>query len=64
MANKKELDNGLKYKGFKQYLHENNQIYFQELYNYIKELNNDLDKLKGVSNNLLDEEITNKLNDL
>ena len=26
-----------------QYLHENNQIYFQELYNYIKDFNNDLD---------------------
>ena len=29
--NQKELDNGLKYKGFKQYLHENNQIYFQQI---------------------------------
>ena len=60
--NQTELDKGLKYKGFKQYLHENNQIYFQELYNYIKDFNNNLDKLKGVSNNLLDEELTNKFN--
>ena len=60
--NKKELDKGLKYNGFKQYLHENNQIYFQELYNYINDFNNNLDKLKGVSNNLLDEELTNKFN--
>ena len=44
------------------YLHENNQIYFQELYNYIKVFNNNLDKLKGLSNNLLDEELTNKFN--
>ena len=60
--NQTELDKGLKYKGFKQYLHENNQIYFQELYNYIKVFNNNLDKLKGISNNLLDEELTNKFN--
>ena len=57
-----ELDNGLKYKGFKQYFHENNLIYFEELYDYIKDFNNNLDKLRGISNNLLDNEFTLKIN--
>tara|TARA_B110000259_G_scaffold156065_1_gene177414 strand:- start:671 stop:2602 length:1932 start_codon:yes stop_codon:yes gene_type:complete len=57
-----ELDNGLKYKGFKQYFHENNLIYFEELYEYIKDFNNNLDKLRGISNNLLDNEFTLKIN--
>ena len=35
---------------------------FNKLYNYIKDFNNNLDKLKGVSNNILDEELTNKFN--
>ena len=61
--NKIELDNGLKYKGFKQYFHENNLIYFEELYDYIKDFNNNLDKLKGISNNnLLNNEFTLKIN--
>jgi len=57
-----ELDEGFKYKGFKQYFHENNLIYFEELYNYIKDFNNNLDKLKGISNSLLDNNITHKFN--
>ena len=57
-----ELDNGLKYKGFKQYFHENNLIYFEELYDYIKDFNNNLDKLRGISNNLLDSEFALKIN--
>jgi hypothetical protein len=60
--NKKELDDGLKYKGFKQYFHENNSIYFEELYNYISKFKCDINKLKGLSNNVFNSDLLLKIN--
>ena len=58
----KELEDNLKYSGFKQYIHENNNIYFEELYNYINKYNKDINKLKGITNNIFNNELILKIN--
>jgi hypothetical protein len=58
--NQKDLQDNLKYSGFKQY--ENNNIYFEGLFNYINKYNFNLHKLKGSSNNIFNSELLLKIN--
>ena len=59
---KNDLKNNYKYSGFKQYDDEYISIYFEELYNYIKDYNIDLYKLKGSDNNIIDNDYLKYIN--
>ena len=60
--NKKELDDNLKYSGFKQYSNEDNIIYFQGLFNHIDKYNKNINKLKGLTNNIFNNDLILKIN--
>ena len=60
--NKKDLDDNIKYNGFKQYKDEDNINYFEGLYNHINKYNINLVKLRGAQNNILGPELLLKIN--